>query len=76
MISVTVQCQVTEDRYVHVQLPPRIRPGQHEIVLVIDEYALGIQQNQAEQLMQFAGTWKPDGIDPLAYQRQLREEWE
>lgn len=76
MISLTIQCNVTEDRCVHVQLPPRIRPGRHEIVLVLDEHTFPLPDNQAEQLMQFAGAWRSDGIDPLTYQQQAREEWE
>ena len=76
MVSLKMKCEVAEDGSVQLQLPYKVAPGLHEIVLVIDEKPQSAQENQAEQLMKFAGVWRDTGLDPVTYQHQIREEWQ
>lgn len=39
MLSLKLTCQVPENRNVTVRLPDEIQPGEHELVLVIDQPA-------------------------------------
>ena len=76
MVPLKMTCEVAKDGSVLLQLPSKVTPGHHEIVLVIDEHGQSAQENQAEQLMKFAGIWQDSGPDPVKHQRQIREEWE
>ena len=76
MVSLKMTCEVAQVGSVLLQLPHKVVPGLHEIVLVIDEHTQLAQENQAEQLMKFAGVWRDTEPDPVMHQRQIREEWE
>lgn len=76
MVPLKMTCEVAKDGSVLLQLPYKVTPGPQEIVLVIDEHTQSAQENQADQLMKFAGAWKDSGPDPVSHQRQIREEWE
>lgn len=75
MVSLKMKCEVAEDGSVRLQLPYKVAPGLHEMVLIIDENLQPAQERQADQLMKFAGVWRNSGLDPVIYQRQIREEW-
>lgn len=61
-----------------IKLPEGVSEGRHDLVVVLDEK--GSEKNpaksHAEELMQFAGTVTAfKGIDGVAYQREIRSEW-
>ena len=63
-----------QDRLITIKLPEEVNPGQHELVIILDQKT-GRQTN-AKKLMQFAGTIATfQKIDGLAYQREIRSEW-
>ena len=75
MVSLKMTCEIAADGTLSVRIPQKITPGLHEVIVVIDEAAPLPEKNQLKRLLPFAGTWKTRGVDPVTYQRQIREEW-
>lgn len=77
MLSITLECEVSANRMITLQLPDSVRLGKHELVVVINEQigpnSSGVANAQA--LNQLTGTLRLTE-DPVAFQRRLREEWE
>lgn len=78
MLTLNINYEVQADRVVTIRLPDTVHPGQHELVIVLEEEArprvkLG---SQAKILMQFAGTVAAfNSIDGVDFQREARSEW-
>ena len=74
MLTLNINYDVLQDRLITIKLPEEVNPGQHELVIILDQKT-GRQTN-AKKLMQFAGTIATfQKIDGLAYQREIRSEW-
>lgn len=78
MLTLNIDCEVTPDRIVTFKLPETVRPGRHELVIVVEENGTSRTKtgSNAQALMQFAGSvaaFKP--IDGVEYQREVRAEW-
>lgn len=73
MLSLKLEYDIPQDRYLHIQLPSTINPGKHEIVLVVDNELTNIEISPSEQFADLIGSlsWPED---PLEYQQRLREE--
>jgi hypothetical protein len=66
------------DRLVTFKLPETVRPGRHELVVVIEEDRPSPIKtaSDAQALMQFAGSVAAfKQIDGIEYQRKARAEW-
>jgi hypothetical protein len=78
MLTLNLACNVLPDRVVTIQLPPTVQPGQHELVIVLDQASDVNLPTDAgiSNLMQFSGSvalYK--NMDGMAYQREIRSEW-
>ncbi len=71
MLSLKQKYSVSRDHKVIIQLPDNVEPGEHEIIIIVDQPTADKESN----LRDFVGTvdWPVDGMD---YQRQIRGEWE
>ena len=74
MLSIKQKYSVSQDRKVSIQLPKTIEPGEHEIIVIVDQ-PLAYTRDKEADLMAFSATldWPVDGLE---YQRQIRDEWE
>ncbi len=77
MLTMNIQCEVSPERTVTLQLPDQVQPGRHELVLVVDAApAAESLCGEAEGLMKLAGSVPAFGnLDGVALQRALRDEW-
>ena len=78
MITLNVDCEVSPDRTVTFKLPESVKPGLHELIIVLEENVSAQRQiiSNAQALMQLAGTVTAfKRVDGLEYQRALRSEW-
>jgi len=78
MLTLNINYEVRADRIVTIRLPDTVRPGRHELVIVLDEESLPRVESsaQAELLMQFAGTVAAfSSVDGVEFQREARSEW-
>lgn len=78
MLTLNINCEVTPDRVVTFKLPETVRPGRHELVIVLEEDELTQAQtgSNAQALMQFAGTVTAfKQLDGVEYQHEVRAEW-
>ncbi|MGB7511878.1 MAG: hypothetical protein WBP54_11415 [Pelodictyon phaeoclathratiforme] len=78
MITLTINYDILPDRLVTIKLPEEVPTGRHDLVIVLDEKDAGIKRSvtDTEKLMQFAGTVTAfKNIDGIAYQREVRSEW-
>lgn len=70
MLSLKQICSVSEDHQAVIKLPESVAPGEHEIIIVLDqnEHKTGFNP------MDYSGVinWPVDG---LAYQQNIRNEW-
>lgn len=78
MITLTIDYDVLPNRLVTIQLPETVRPGRHELVIVLDKN--NVDENDADtnvkMLMQFAGSVTAfNQIDGVDYQKKVRAEW-
>jgi hypothetical protein len=73
MITIKLDVNVTSDRKILIELPPEVRSGPHQILLIVDEKE-GSVTGQEQRLQDFSGKidWPVDG---LLYQQQMRDEW-
>jgi Ni,Fe-hydrogenase maturation factor len=73
----TLQCEVSAERTLVVQLPDSVQPGTHDVVVIVDAVAAKLAQGgEPGSLMRFAGSIPHlAGVDGLAAQRQWRGEW-
>lgn len=76
MLAMTLQGEVTPERTVTVKLPDHIKPGWHELVVILD------QDDPRERLQSLDDIIKISGevpsfatLDGVAWQRKLRDEW-
>lgn len=77
MYSVTLQCEIPEERTLTVKLPDTIQPGTHEVVVIVDEAEARSSRMARGGLMRFAGAIPGlVDVDGLATQRAMREEWQ
>ena len=77
MLTLNINYKVMPDRVVTFKLPETVRPGRHELVVVLEENELAPAQmgSNAQTLMQFAGSIRAfKQIDGLEYQREVRAE--
>lgn len=75
MLTLNINCEVMPDRVVTFKLPETVRPGRHELVVVLeeDELAQVKTDSNAQTLMQFAGSVMAfKQIDGVEYQREVR----
>jgi hypothetical protein len=78
MLTLNIDYEVLPDRVITIKLPESVRPGRHELVIVVEENEtakIGSESN-AEALMEFAGaipTFKQ--VDGVEFQREVRAEW-
>lgn len=74
MLSIKQKYSVSQDHKVTIQLPDHVEPGEHEIIIIVDQPPAGKAGAEINP-MDFSGTvdWPVDGMD---YQRQIRGEWE
>jgi len=75
MLTLNIDCEVQLDRVVTFKLPETVRPGQHELVVILEEDrpARSKAGSNAQALMQFAGSvaaFQP--VDGVEYQRKMR----
>ncbi|MBY0577034.1 MAG: hypothetical protein K2P67_10640 [Gallionellaceae bacterium] len=78
MLTLNIDCEVMPDRMVTFKLPESVRPGPHELVIVLEENesAPGKTTSTAQTLMQFSGSVTAfRQVDGLEYQREIRSEW-
>ncbi len=78
MFAMTLQCDVPVERTLIVKLPDSIQPGTHEVMVIVDAVAAKPSRaGQTDELMRFSGAI-PNlaGVDGVAVQRALREEWQ
>lgn len=77
MYSVTLQCEIPEERTLTVKLPDTIQPGTHEVMVIVDEAEARSSCAAGGGLMRFAGAIPGlVGVEGLAAQRAMREEWQ
>lgn len=78
MLTLNIDCEVMSDRMVTFKLPETVRPGRHELVVVVEEQASDRMKtdSNAHALMQFAGSVEVfKQTDGLEYQQAVRAEW-
>ena len=78
MLTLNIDCEVMPDRVVTFKLPETVRPGRHELVVVLEEDGPARIKtgSNAQALMQFAGSIAAfKQIDGVEYQREVRAEW-
>lgn len=77
MLTLNIQCEVTAEHKVTLQLPEQVEPGPHELVLVIDSpIAAENKASNRQTLMRLAGSVPAFAtVDGVAFQRTLRDEW-
>lgn len=74
MLSLQIVYDIPQDRNLHIQLPPTISLGKHEIVLIVDNAMQTPEISPSEQFADLIGSLAWDE-DSLEYQRRIREEW-
>ena len=73
MLTLNVAYEVLPDRLVTIKLPETIRPGYHELIIVLQE---NNTETNAEMLMQFAGSVTAfHKVNAIQYQQAARAEW-
>ncbi len=72
MISIKMDVEITETRHLEIDLPQQVKPGKHEMIMILDEARS--DAGRTRDINDFAGSiaWKIDGLE---LQRQLRREW-
>ena len=72
MISIKMDVEITETRHLEIDLPQQVKPGKHELIMILDEAKNGTAQKR--DINDFAGSipWKIDGME---FQRQARHDW-
>ena len=78
MLTLNIDCEVTQDRIVTFKLPETVSPGRHELVVVLEEEGSARIKtgSNAQAVMQFAGSVAAfKRIDGVEYQRAVRAEW-
>lgn len=77
MLTLNIDYEVLPDRVVTIKLPESVRPGRHELVIVVEENEMAKADSNAEALMEFAGTVAAfKRVDGVEYQREVRAEWD
>jgi hypothetical protein len=78
MFAMTLQYEVPPARTLVVKLPDSIEPGTHEVVVIVDAAAAkAAPAIQTGGVMRFAGALPSlAGVDGVALQQALREEWQ
>ena len=78
MLTLNIDCEVMPDGMVTFKLPETVRPGRHELVVVLEEDGSGRNQtgSNARALMRFANSIAAfKQVDGIEYQREVRSEW-
>jgi hypothetical protein len=78
MLTLNIDYEVLLDRVVTIKLPESVRPGRHELVIVVEENETAeiVAESNAEELMEFAGTIAAfKQVDGVEFQREARAEW-
>jgi hypothetical protein len=77
MYSVTLQCEIPEERTLTVKLPDSIQPGTHEVMVIVDEAEARSSRVARGGLMRFAGAIPSFAdADGVAVQQAMRGEWQ
>lgn len=77
MYSVTLQCEIPEERTLTVKLPDSIQPGMHEVMVIVDEAEARSSRVARGGLMRFAGAIPSlADADGVAVQQAMRGEWQ
>ena len=73
METIKIQAEIDDDHLLRVKLPKHIGTGRHDMVLIIDN-----DKPVADKvdIMKYSGTIKSWPDDAVAYQQQLRGEWD
>lgn len=78
MLTLNLKYEILPDRIITIKLPENVRPGLHNVVVVLNEK----EQDQtasnkgSKQLMKFAGSVQAfKNVDGVTYQRGTRKEW-
>ena len=78
MLTFNFAYDVLPNRQVTIQLPSTVQPGHHEMVIVLDKATdqEAVAQTDISRVMQFSGAVSAfKSIDGVAYQNQVRAEW-
>lgn len=72
MISIKMNIEIDERRHLEIDLPKNVKPGKHELTLILDEAQP--TSKITENLNRFMGSipWKIDGLE---FQKKIRSEW-
>jgi hypothetical protein len=65
---------VTDERKVEVTLPDSVQPGLVEMVIVLQPLPQSLQPKEEINRRNLFG-FLPKRIDPLEFERQIRDEW-
>lgn len=65
--------EIKDDRKVEITLPDTIQPGLVEMVVVVQSVPQVPVESATSSINLFG--FLPQRIDPLQFQRQLRDEW-
>jgi len=71
--TLTYELELSPNKTIQFNLPKTIKPGRHQIVLIIDEKTENTDAFQS-LLDTTKGLWQQG--DGLMYQEKLRSEWE
>ena len=75
MRIIETKAHITGDHLLSVQLPEDIEAGQYQIAIIINSQPE--PDTPQHQLNQLAGKIKAfNNIDPVAWQQQIRSEWD
>jgi hypothetical protein len=78
MLTLNIDYEVLPNRLVTIQLPKTVRPGRHELVIVLEKNNAdeSVTDTNGKMLMEFAGSVTAfDQVDGVDYQKRVRAEW-
>lgn len=77
MKTLQLEVNISEDRRLTIELPENFEAGRYQIVLVINPTETQPQRLTPGQVNALAGRVNSFAeVDAIAYQRQLRDEWD
>jgi predicted ribonuclease toxin of YeeF-YezG toxin-antitoxin module len=77
MRIIETRANITGDHLLSIQLPEDIEAGQYQIAIIINSQPEPKPKPLHHQLNQLAGKIKAfNNIDPVAWQQQIRDEWD
>ncbi|NES22437.1 MAG: hypothetical protein F6K41_26845 [Symploca sp. SIO3E6] len=77
MITLQLEIDISEDRRLTIQLPENCQTGKHQVVVVLNPEDTSIPTLESNPLNALAGKIQSFAeIDAVAWQQQLRAEWD